>query len=523
MGGRLERDCGRRIAGVDVGQDALGFLVGARGGRCVHQPESGAAHHRSRGGQLEAVAARFGLVGRREYRRQVADGSARHSDGDRLAGGVDHLAGDGALPHQVVDAGGIAAEIIDAAGRGPALAGGADRLVRFLGVLDLAGVGAGLWWEVLLPVAAGDDSPRRVERLGRQGRAVGAHVGDAAVLVQPLGSRHGARGREAQPCTGCLLQGGGDEWRRRSAPVRLGLPGGHGELRPVQGLGERRRSACVEHRNVASAKLALLVEVSTGGDAALVQRHQHCIEQFCRARCIRRRTAVAVGTCDSERLIGCRGRPGVERGGDAPVLGSPECHALPLALHDEAVGDTLHSPRGEPWRHLAPQHRRDLVAVETVEYAPRFLRIHQPPVEVAWVVDGLADGSGGDLVEHHAAHRDLRVEHLQQVPRDGLALAVLIGGEIELVGVAQQRFQASDLVTGCHHIDRFEAVVGVDAQRRPRLGLVGGRHLGGVAGQIPDVADGGFHHVLVAQQARDRARLRGRLDDDERSGHGDPR
>ena len=37
----------------------------------------------------------------------------------------------------------------------------------------------------------------------------------------------------------------------------------------------------------------------------------------------------------------------------------------------------------------------------------------------------------------------VRLEHLEQVPRDGLALAILIGGEVELVGVLQQRLGAA--------------------------------------------------------------------------------
>ena len=48
--------------------------------------------------------------------------------------------------------------------------------------------------------------------------------------------------------------------------------------------------------------------------------------------------------------------------------------------------------------------------------------------------------AGGDLVEHHALdlHPLGRVEDLEQVPGDGLALAILVGGEIELVGLLQR-------------------------------------------------------------------------------------
>jgi hypothetical protein len=37
-------------------------------------------------------------------------------------------------------------------------------------------------------------------------------------------------------------------------------------------------------------------------------------------------------------------------------------------------------------------------------------------------------------VEDHAAHRHLRLQHLDEVPRDRLALAILVRREQELVG-----------------------------------------------------------------------------------------
>jgi hypothetical protein len=59
-------------------------------------------------------------------------------------------------------------------------------------------------------------------------------------------------------------------------------------------------------------------------------------------------------------------------------------------------------------------------------------------VELARVGDGGLDRVLGDLVEDHPLDRDLGLERLEQVPGDGLALAVLIGGEEELVGVLEQ-------------------------------------------------------------------------------------
>src|SRR3989442_617281 len=79
---------------------------------------------------------------------------------------------------------------------------------------------------------------------------------------------------------------------------------------------------------------------------------------------------------------------------------------------------------------LPPQQGRDLVAVEAVEDAPGLLGVDEALVELARIGDGLADRVPGDLVEDHAAARDLGLEHLLQVPGDGLALAVLVRGQV---------------------------------------------------------------------------------------------
>ena len=50
---------------------------------------------------------------------------------------------------------------------------------------------------------------------------------------------------------------------------------------------------------------------------------------------------------------------------------------LALALDDQPQRDRLHASRGKPAPHLVPQQRRDLVAHQPVQHAPRLLRIHQ--------------------------------------------------------------------------------------------------------------------------------------------------
>jgi hypothetical protein len=170
---------------------------------------------------------------------------------------------------------------------------------------------------------------------------------------------------------------------------------------------------------------------------------------------------------------------------------APEGHPLPLAVHHEPGRHGLHPAGGQPGHHLAPQHRRHLVAVQPVEDPARLLRLDQVHVEVARVVGGLEDGGLGDLVEDHPLDRHLRLQLVEEVPCDGLALTVLVGGEVELVGVLEQLLELGDvgLLVAGHHVVRLEAVVDVDGHPPPRLVLDLRRSVRGPLGQVADVAD----------------------------------
>src|SRR5262249_52348807 len=100
-------------------------------------------------------------------------------------------------------------------------------------------------------------------------------------------------------------------------------------------------------------------------------------------------------------------------------------------------------------------------------------------------------------------------------------------GEVDLVDLPGQLRQLRDLglAVRTHHIQRVEAVVDVDAQTRPRLTLVPGRHVGGVTRQVTDVAVARLHDVPRPEVAGDRLCLRRRLDDDQTlhgTRHGSP-
>jgi hypothetical protein len=208
---------------------------------------------------------------------------------------------------------------------------------------------------------------------------------------------------------------------------------------------------------------------------------------------------------------------GVEPGLEVPVVRGAERHPLPLAVDDEAGRHRLHPAGRQPAHHLLPQHRGDLVAVQAVQDAPGLLRVDQVLVDVARVLDGVLDRAARDLVEDHPAHRHLGLELVEQVPGDRLALAVLVRGEVELVGLLEQPAQLADLLllVAGHDVDRGEVLVDVDAEAGPRLALVLGRDLGGALRQVADVADRGLHDVATSEVARNRARLGRRLDDHE--------
>ena len=105
---------------------------------------------------------------------------------------------------------------------------------------------------------------------------------------------------------------------------------------------------------------------------------------------------------------------------------------------------------------------------------------------------GVIDRGLGDLVEHHPLDRHLRLQVLDQVPRDRLALAVFVGREVQLGGVFQRRPQVFDdrLAAVGQLVGGLEPVVDIDVQA--------------LAGQVGDVADRGAH-VVVARRGTSRS------------------
>ena len=111
------------------------------------------------------------------------------------------------------------------------------------------------------------------------------------------------------------------------------------------------------------------------------------------------------------------------------------------------------------------------------------------------------------------------------MPRDRLALAVLISREEEFVSVGQCPLQIGDslLLRVRHDVIRFESVFDVDGELAEGALLELGRQVLRLD-EVADVANRRLHLEAIAEILGDRLCLGGRLDDDEflRAGHGTP-
>ena len=297
-----------------------------------------------------------------------------------------------------------------------------------------------------------------------------------------------------QLARGLLLEGRRREGGGRAAAVGLT---GHRVDDRGRGVGKRLRIGPsgglvqVEDAGLGRlrAQLTLLAEVGTGRDQVTVHGGDARTEGLARRR-----------ECRIDR----------------PVLGAHVRHAVTLTGDHEARGHRLHAARRQGRADLAPQEGRDLVAVEAVEDAARLLRVHEVRIQVTRVVERALDRFLRDFVEHHAAHRNLRLQDLQEVPRDGLTLAVLISCQIEFVALLEELLEFGDLflLVRVHHVVGRETVIHVDgkAAERPLLHVLG--QLGGLR-EVADVADGGRHVVVGTQVSLDGGCLRRRLHDHE--------
>ena len=435
-----------------------------------------------------------GAAGGGEFGALAAFRLARDGDLGGVAARVRHLGCHGALPDQLVELELLRVQRATQLARcSEALTRGTDRLVRLLRVLHLPVVGArGLRYEAVT-VELRRRRARCLQALFGQGGRVRTHVRDVAVLVQSLRNTHRARGGEVQLAPRLLLQGRGHERCVRAPGVRLLLDGGDVHGAALQAVGKRMSPLLIDDHRL-PLQPSPVIKVAPLRHALPIERGQLRVK------------------------LGLLALLREQRGGDVPVLGGNERHALALALHDHAGGHRLHATRGQARHDLLPQHRRDLVAIEAVQDAAGLLRLDQVHVQLAGIFGGLADRGLGDLVEDHALHRHLRLQRLQQVPRDRLTLTVGVCREQELVALLELGAQVRHLflLVGADHVDRGETGVRVHAQLCPRLLLVLGGNVRSAARQVANVADRSLDDVILAQVFLDLLRLRRRLHDDQR-------
>ena len=182
---------------------------------------------------------------------------------------------------------------------------------------------------------------------------------------------------------------------------------------------------------------------------------------------------------------------------------------LGLAVAHEAQGHRLHAARRAGARQLAPQHRREGKADEIVEGPAGEVGVNQRRVDLARRLERienglLGDGVEGDALDRHALLQGLLLlQDAQDVPGDGLALAIGVGGQDQLVGIFDGR---GDLL---HHL--AGAAVHVPVHLEVLVGLDGAV----LRRQVAHVPVGRQHLVAGAQVLVDRLGLGDQFDNDD--------
>ena len=148
------------------------------------------------------------------------------------------------------------------------------------------------------------------------------------------------------------------------------------------------------------------------------------------------------------------------------------------------------------------------------------MSVHQALVDAPGLLERSSDRLFRDLVEDHPTDRDLRLQDLDEVPRDRLSLAVFVGCEQELVRLREKLSELADdlLLARVDDVVGLEPLRHVHPERTEPLSLRFG-DIRGAIGQISDVAHAGLDGVVASEVAGDRPCFRRGLDDDEALGH----
>jgi hypothetical protein len=294
------------------------------------------------------------------------------------------------------------------------VAGGSDGLVSLLSVLRLLRIRTSLVGQEVLAVTLRDHRTGSLQRGVGQRGAVGTHVGDVALLVETLRRPHRHRGGQAKLVARLLLESGGDEWCGRTATVRLRLAGPHLIRHTLKIVDQRSSPGLVEHHNIVTRESTVVTEIATARKTGSVDLGKRGAEF----------SAVTVGGCELALHI--------------PITSGEKRHTFAFSFDHKPSANTLDTARRQLRHDLLPEHRRHFVAVEPIENSTGLLRIDHLAVEFARLVDRGLNRLLGDLVEHHTLDRHLRVQDLNEMPSNRLALAILIRCEVQLVGFLQE-------------------------------------------------------------------------------------
>ncbi len=381
-----------------------------------------------------------------------------------------HLAGDGALPDQVIQLALVIGADLQSVRRQHHV-GRADAFMGFLRVLGLVLVHARRFRQVFFAELGLDRVSGSHHRLGGHVDPVGPHIGDQTGLVETLRRGHAGPRAHAQLAAGLLLQRRGHEGRPGIAAGGLGGDAGDTQI----AAGDRADG----HRGPFGVGQVESVQLRAG------QRHELRVV-FLSPR--RRKTGM-----------------------DGPVFARLECLYLHLAIDNQAQADGLDATRRFRAGQLAPQHGRQVEADQIIQRAAGQIGIDQRLVDLARLLHRLGHRGLGDGVEGHAIDRaaffQCRLQRLQQVPTDRLAFAVGVGSKDESLVVLQRvadRLEVLLAVAGDFPLHR-EFTVGIDA-------AVLGR-------QVADVAKAGQHAIVAAEVFLDGLGLGRGFDDD--NGHSD--
>ncbi len=180
-----------------------------------------------------------------------------------------------------------------------------------------------------------------------------------------------------------------------------------------------------------------------------------------------------------------------------------------FAIADQLQGHRLDAAGAQAATDLVPEQRADLVTDKPVEDAARALRGHHLLVDGTRMVEGVLNGLLGDFVEGQPVNLALlALQFLNQVPADGLALAVGVGRDVNVRRVFRGLLELLDDLLA--RFDGFVLLGEVVVDVHTQLAL----------GQIADVTHRRDDLVVAAEIFVDGLRLRRRLDHDERFSHG---